>query len=77
MRALPLLLRIHHFGAGGFWSVENPKKPASNSEIRRWMNNGAVHINGKEAKPDDWVDMDELESLVLFPKSNKRRNTIV
>lgn len=42
---------------------------ASKSEIRRWFQRNAVHVNGRPAKaedstPETWI------SLVLFPKSH-------
>lgn len=64
--ALDFILRIH---AGGFWSREM-KGFASNSEIRRWLENSAVRFNGKPLKPKDMLDF-PLYSIVLFPKANR------
>jgi hypothetical protein len=49
---------------------------ASPSEIRRWLENHAVEINGTTAwkHDDEWP---EIKSLVLFPKSAKRRCTLL
>ncbi len=77
INALAYILAIHNYGAGGFWSIENPKKPASNSEIRRWMNNSVVSINGVAVKPTDWIDLETLESVILFPKNPKRKITLL
>ena len=77
MIALNYILRIHNYGGGGFWSIESPKKPASNSEIRRWMNNGVIHINGVAVKPSDFIDLETLESVILFPKNPKRKITLL
>lgn len=77
MKALDYLLRIHRFGAGGFWSVEKPKEVASGSEVRRWLSNGALQVNGITVKANDEIDFDNLHSVVLFPNSARRRNTIL
>ena len=39
---------------------------ASNSELKRWINNKAVIINGKPALLND--ELPVIESFVLFPK---------
>ena len=46
MNAYQYLLSIHRYGSGGFWSKENPKIQASNSEIKRWIQANVLHING-------------------------------
>ena len=51
-----------------------PRQP-SNSEIRRWLENGSVKINGKYPKPNDLVEF-PINELVYFPES-KFRTTIV
>ena len=57
-------------------SVEKPCTPVSNSELRRWIKDGSVIINGERWQPDEeapvWVF-----SLVFFPKSPTRRCTVV
>ncbi len=40
---------------------------ASNSELRRWILNGAVVVNGEKLKPDEPMDF-PIISFVLFPK---------
>lgn len=77
MKALQFLRMVHNFGGGGFWSTENPKSAASNSEIARWIKNQAMHVNGKAVAIDTFIDMDEVVSVVLFPKNNKKRITII
>jgi 23S rRNA-/tRNA-specific pseudouridylate synthase len=57
----------------GFFSTERPKQKVTNSELRRWLDKGAVIINGKPCKPVQTID--KLETLVLFPNSDKRRTT--
>lgn len=47
---------------------------ASNSEVRRWIEQGAVIINGKRWKPLDVVP--PVHSVVLFP-NGKNRTTIL
>lgn len=56
-------------------SRENPCTIASNSEVRRWINNGSVLLNG-----DKWKHDEEMPAivwqLVFFPKSKQHRTTI-
>lgn len=56
-------------------SVERPCTPATNSEVRRWLDGGMVEINGTRPKANDKVNY-PIKSLVLFPKST-RRTTLV
>ena len=50
--------------------------PPSNGEVKRWLQNGAVHLNGKRVGPDDVVIKEHVQSLVFFPKA-QRRTTVV
>lgn len=54
-------------------SVENPCKQASNSEIRRWLDQSSVIINGVKPKSKDVVNF-PVTSLVFFPKSKATFN---
>ena len=47
----------------------------SNSEIRRWLLNGSVIIDGDKPKPDDIVYLPIWE-LIFFPNS-KRKTTMI
>jgi hypothetical protein len=76
LTAFKFLVEIQNFGAGRFWSMENPKIPASNSELKRWIKANAFHINGRPVTPDEVIDY-ELVSVVLFPKNGKKRITIL
>jgi hypothetical protein len=40
---------------------------ASNSELRRWIENGAVIVNGERVSPTELMDF-PVSSVVLFPK---------
>ena len=53
----------------GFHSTEGNKR-ASNREIRQWLKDGAIHINGERVNAD--TEIDEFQYLVLFPKSKKK-----
>lgn len=66
--ALEFIIRMHSFRSG-FWSREM-KDFASNSEIRRWLDNSAIRFNGKPAKPKDMLDF-PVHSIVFFPKANR------
>ena len=49
-----------------FTSKERPGK-ASNSELKRWLQNQAVRFNGESVKWDEPIDF-PIFSVVLFPK---------
>lgn len=70
--ALEFVMRVHMAGTSekrGFWSREL-KGFASNSEVRRWLDNAAVRFNGRALKPKDMLDF-PLYSVILFPKANR------
>lgn len=67
MRAIDYLLRLN--AICNFQSIEKPQQ-ATNSEIRRWFQNKAVVINGAAVAFD--LEIDEIFSLVLFPKSKRK-----
>lgn len=55
-----------------FTSRENPKKPISNSELKRWCQNSVLRINNIIIKWDEQIPFpDEIESVTLFTKQNK------
>jgi len=58
------------------FSIEKPCKPASNSELRRWMQNGSVLINGERVNWDEEIDF-PVFSLVFFPNSPRRKTTLI
>ena len=61
----------------GFHAKEGDRvSKASNSELKRWCQNGALHINGEAVKWDEPIDF-PIFSIVLFPKNEKARVTIL
>lgn len=58
----------------GFWDRAE-KKPASNSALRRVIEQGAIRFNGKVVKPNDLLDFPIL-SVVMYPKSDEQYNTL-
>jgi 16S rRNA U516 pseudouridylate synthase RsuA-like enzyme len=50
----------------GIFSREGRIQPASRSEVRRWIEAGAVQINGERLRIADLIDF-PVFSLVLFP----------
>lgn len=56
-------------------SVERKCEHPSGSELRRWLDQGAVIINGKTPKAAEEVEF-PIEQLVFFPKA-KRRTTVI
>lgn len=74
MNALEFLLLLkHEFGAIPM-STERFGQ-ASNSEIRRWLQNKSIEINGDRPSPDCLVQF-PIQSLVFFPKANRRTTLI-
>lgn len=78
-RALIFLSELH----GGLYSTESQLTKegkcakASNSELRRWIERGSVEINGHvDRDPKEVIDYPVL-SVVIHPKSAKRRTTLL
>ena len=58
-------------------SVETPCSTPSKSEIKRWLNQSSVCINGKRPKAaEDDVEFPVTE-IVFFHKSKTRRTTMI
>jgi len=62
---------------GGFRRPHSIERSGASSwsEVRRWLENGAVEINGKRPKPNDPLEW-PVWSLVFFPGSKVRRTTV-
>lgn len=73
MTALQYLLSLH--AICHFWNYDEVKE-ASNSYLRRLLNQGAVRINGAALKAGDEVQF-PIHSLVLYPNNPRRRTTLV
>lgn len=58
----------------GFWD-QSEKKPASNSALRRFIEQGIFRFNGKVLKPDTMLDF-PLICVIMFPKSDLHYTTI-
>lgn len=66
------LSALHHT----FFSTERACTPVSNSELKRWILKGSLQINGyTDTDPNEVIDYPIL-SIVIHPKSPKRRITI-
>lgn len=64
-----------HKNSCSFASKEQKEKLATNSELHRWIKQGAIQINGEICKdPKELIDF-PIISFVLFPKS-KLRSTL-
>lgn len=58
-----------------FMSIENKGEKASNSEIRRWLDQSAILVNFMPiSAKDPWPPI--IKSIVMFPKSPKKRCTL-
>ena len=56
-----------------FQTIEGQKYgPCSKSELRRWLKNSVLHINGKAVKDTDPLPRPIYE-VVLFPKNRNKR----
>ena len=57
-------------------SNEKPCTMASNSELRRWIQQGVVLFNTERVEINEEIDF-PIFSLVFFPNSKKKRCTLV
>ena len=73
MRSLEFILSLRP--AIPFSAERGKTAPPSNGEVKRWLMNGAVHINGRRMGPDDVIS-DDVASLVFFPNSTRRTTVI-
>jgi hypothetical protein len=48
---------------------------ASNSELKRWLQNSVVQVNGERITWDEPMDF-PIMSVVLFPNNQKQRTTL-
>lgn len=53
-----------------FHSRERLGSKVSNSELKRWLQNSAVQLNGRRIKYDETVDF-PVNELILFPKKSR------
>ena len=74
LTALDFLMELKWAGMI-LWSQERGNRPASNSEMRRWLTQGAILINGKRPKMNDKIEFPVTE-LVLFPNGKKHKCSI-
>lgn len=58
----------------GVWDHSN-NKPASGSAVRRWISEGTIVVNGERVTADEMLDY-PVFSIVVFPKSDRRRITL-
>jgi S4 domain-containing protein len=58
---------IHQFG---IFSREGKIAPASRSEVRRWIDGGAVSVNGMHLRVNEPMNF-PVHALVLFPKGKR------
>ena len=70
--ALQVILDLHSICK--FMSIER-KEVATNGEIRRWFDQKAIEVNFEPIGfKDEWPPV--IKSIVMFPKSKKRRCTL-
>lgn len=79
MTALEYMLMLNDM-VGGFFSTgqggSGTVVKASKSEIRRWLQQSAVMIDGVKLQSEKTLIKFPIKSLVLFPKSDTKRITI-
>lgn len=68
--AFNILLELNCFP----WSIQSNSFQPSKREVRQWLEQGAVRINGKFPKPQDFVEF-PISDLVFFPQA-KRQTTL-
>lgn len=73
LTALDFMKRLH--ATCHFWSREQ-NRTASNSELRRWLEHGAIVFNTEKVSPNELIDF-PVFSLVMFPNSKVNRITLV
>jgi hypothetical protein len=49
---------------------------ASNSELKRWLQNSVVWVNGEVLKWDEEMNF-PIHSVVLYPKNEQKRTTLL
>lgn len=75
MNCFEYLLSLHEVCC--FQTIEGQKYgPASKSELRRWLKNSVLHLNGKAVKDTDELPV-PIHSVVLFPKNRNKRCTLL
>ena len=72
MTALELL---NHIGVIPM-SAEKPCTHPTKSELKRWLDQKSVRINNTTPKAFDEVEF-PITDLCFFPKSNKRKCTVI
>lgn len=68
-------LKIISQKCSGFFSSEHPGQKVTTSELKRWLINKSVQINGQKPNWDDTVAF-PVKDMVLFPKSKNRITTL-
>jgi hypothetical protein len=79
MPALEYMIMLNEL-VGGFYSTgqggDGKVVKASKSELRRWLQQSSVMIDGVKLTSEKTMITFPIKSLVLFPKSDKKRITI-
>jgi hypothetical protein len=65
------LLRILNDICCRFTSIERAPEKVSNSELKRWILNKAVLVNGNPISNTEVIKRGDINSIVLFPKKNR------
>lgn len=69
MNGIEYLLQLHE--VCHFTSSERSPSTASNSELRRWLNEGVLRINGQVVKAEDQIPQ-PVTSVILWARSKRR-----
>jgi hypothetical protein len=75
MMALDYMMMLNEM-VGGFYATGQANTKASKSEIRRWLQQSSVMIDGVKLTSEKTIINFPIKSLVLFPKSKDKRITI-
>lgn len=76
LEVLKILRDDFHIGPN---TDDKGKRPVSNKQLERWLDSGAIIIQGKKpkAKEDIGEPYWDLSPLVFFPKNPEKRITVL
>ena len=73
--ALDLLKELREKFFCGPNADDQGKRPVSNKQLQRWLEGGAVEVNGEKVKPFEEIIL-PIVSLRFFPKKKEKIITI-
>ena len=74
MKAIDFLIKLSSMGCRPCFDDKGRPDPGTN-QLKRWLDSGAVTINGIRPKSVDYLEF-PITELVFFSKNNKKRITM-